>query len=135
MTMEFDMSAFMRSLDATQQRVIDAIESGMGDAVDALIKDSRDLAPLEFGTLRESAYGTVETEGTQVIGEVTYSVTEQGEGEGGNRGNYALYQHELAPYDNPTTPGTGPKYLERPLKQNHDKYMKLVADAVREELS
>lgn len=37
MTMEFVMSALIRSLGATQQRIIDAAESGMGDAVDALI--------------------------------------------------------------------------------------------------
>lgn len=133
MSIEFDFSAFERMLGATEKNVMSAAESGMGEAAGALLNDSRNLAPLDKGTLRQQAWSEVTEEGGVIAGEVYYSVTEQGESR--NRGNYALYQHELAPYDNPTTPGTGPKFLERPLKQNYDQYMKIAADTIRKELS
>lgn len=134
MTMDFDTSAFLAAAERTVQRTISAAERGMGDAVDALINDSRNLAPLDTGTLRSSAYGTVEAEGTKVTGTVTYSVTEQSAS--GERFNYALYQHELGEsYANPTTPGTQPKFLERPLKENAEKYLRIAAEEIRKELT
>jgi hypothetical protein len=133
MSLTFDDTAFLRMLDATEKNVQRAVRNGLGDAADALLHDSRNLAPLDKGPLRSQAWSEVAEEGGVVAGEVYFSVTE--ESAKGERFNYALYQHELAPYDNPTTPGTGPKYLERPLKQKYDEYMRIAANQIRKELT
>lgn len=82
----------------------------------------------------------VTTSGDVVEGEVFYSATETNKS--GERINYALITHELHSGDgfsgirfkDPTTPGTTPKYLERPLKQNAEEYREMIAKAIREGL-
>ncbi|MNP75327.1 hypothetical protein D3C76_1723720 [compost metagenome] len=83
----------------------------------------------------------VQVNGDTVEGEVFYSATETDEN--GERVNYALITHELhsgdgfsgIAYKDPTTSGTIPKYLERPLKENAEEYRNIIADAIRKELS
>ncbi|RAU96838.1 hypothetical protein [Paenibacillus sp. YN15] len=134
MSLTFDDTAFLRMLDVTEKNVRRAVRNGLGDAADALLHDSRNLAPLDKGTLRSTAWSGVDEEGTEITGVVTYSVTEQSAS--GERFNYALYQHELGEsYADPTTPGTQPKFLERPLKQNYDRYMRIATDQIRKELT
>lgn len=136
MSFDIDMNAFFKALDFTDERVVNGATRGMQDAVDDLVRESRDLTPLDKRGLRDSAYGTVVMENGSVVGEVSYSVTEKdGSGE---RFNYALYMHEFGgktEYENPSTPGTGPKFLERPLKENHDRYMQTIAEEIRKELT
>lgn len=133
MSMEFDFSGFERMLGETQKRLISAAEKGVGDAVDALLGDSRDEAPLKTGTLRATAGKEVEVSGSTITGTVAYSVTELSES--GERVEYALRLHELGEYKNPTTAGTRPKFLERPLKVNAERYKRMIADTIRKELS
>lgn len=48
---------------------------------------------------------------------------------------YAAYQHELPGqrYKNPTTPGSGPKFLESKLIRFRDKYYEIIAEAIKDE--
>lgn len=133
MSIEFDFSAFERSLDEARKRIISAAKKGVVDAVDALLADSRDEAPLDTGTLRATAGRSVEVDGDVVTGTVAYSVTELSQS--GERVEYALRLHEMGEYKNPTTAGTRPKFLERPLKVNARKYRQMIADTIRKELS
>ncbi|MBG9736574.1 hypothetical protein ABD86_25410 [Paenibacillus alvei] len=141
MKMEFDFNAFFKSLDWTKVEVRTGAETGMHDATDDLLRVSRDLAPLKKGTLRENSGKNVDITNKGVTGEVYFNATE--ETKSGELINYALITHELHSGDgysgfrfkNPTTPGTQPKYLERPLKENADKYRQMVADAIRKELT
>jgi hypothetical protein len=126
-----DMSAFENGMRALDGRVKRAARDGMHDAMDDLLRRSRDLAPLRKGTLRQTSWSEVETQGDSVIGEVYYSAVEDGKG---GRFNYALKLHEMGEYKNPTTPGTQPKYLERPLKENAENYVEDIARKIREEL-
>lgn len=132
--LKFDFDAFFKSLEFTNEKVKRGAERGMHDATDDLLRESVNLAPLDKGTLRRSASKGVEVTSNGVVGEVTYSVTEtSGNGE---RINYALYQHELGEsYKDPTTPGTQPKFLERPLKQNAERYRDMIAEEIRRELT
>lgn len=141
MKMEFDFDAFFKSLDWSKTEVQAGAAMGLNDATDDLLRVSRDLAPLDKGTLRKTSGKNVDISNSGVTGEVFFTATE--ETESGELVNYALITHELHSGDgysgfrfkNPKTPGTQPKYLERPLKENADKYKQLVADAIRKELT
>lgn len=142
MTIEFDISGFLGGLDKSVSAIRESAVNGVTDATNNLLYTSRNLAPLSDGggVLRMSGHSEVTTNGDVVEGEVFYSATETSKS--GERVNYALITHELHSGDgfsgirfkDPTTPGTTPKYLERPLKQNADEYREMIAKAIREGL-
>lgn len=143
MSIDFDFSGFLNGIDRTKETLVKAAENGVTDATNSLLNTSRNLAPLSDGggVLRMSGHSEVNTSGDVVEGEVFYSATETNKS--GERINYALITHELHSGDgfsgirfkDPTTPGTTPKYLERPLKQNAEVYREMIAKAIREGLS
>lgn len=132
---DFDTNAFEALLRQVEQRIIAGATRGMHDATDDLLRESRDLAPLDKSPLRVNAWKEVEEADGRVTGEVYYSAVENG---GTGRFNYALYMHEFdgrPNYANPTTPGTQPKYLEQPLKENAEKYVQWIAEEIRREFT
>ncbi|AWB45277.1 hypothetical protein DCC85_14280 [Paenibacillus sp. CAA11] len=129
----FEFNSFITRLNRSVESVLQSAVTGVHDATDDLLALSREEAPLQEGTLRATAGTEVTVEGDEVVGEVYYSVVDQSES--GERFNYAIYQHELGEnYKRPTTPGTRPKFLERPLKANSQRYNEMIADAVRKGL-
>lgn len=132
MSIEFDFTTMFDALDRTKEHVLESAIVGVNDATDVLLAVSRDEAPLDKGPLRMSAGKNVTVDGDVVTGEVFYSATEDGNS---GRVNYAIITHELGErYKNPTTPGTRPKYLERPLKRDAKKYNGMIASAIRKGL-
>ncbi|MNV37910.1 hypothetical protein D3C71_1294440 [compost metagenome] len=131
-TISFDFNTLFKALDRTQEDVQASALIGVQDAVDDLLAKSRDEAPLDEGTLRMTAFTEVSANDNGAEGAVYYSAVNQSEG--GERYNYALRLHEMARFKNPTTPGTRPKYLERPLKANAKRYNKMIASAIRKGL-
>lgn len=142
---QFDLNDFFRGLDWTDQRVRRGAERGMHDAVDNLVRVSSEITPFDKGTLSKSWSRNVEWKGDTIVGEVTYSVTE--ESGDGQRFNYALWTHEEKyEYGEGTKarPGTqgasgkfyepGRKYLERPLKGESEWAKQHIADEIRKEL-
>lgn len=127
-----DASSLYRFLAERESAVIAAAISGVHDATDHLLATSRNEAPLKTGTLRMTAGKRVTNENGQIYGEVFYSATE--EGASGVRFNYALRVHEMGEYKNPTTPGTRPKFLSRPLRTNERLYQRFINDAIRRAL-
>ncbi|MEC0167856.1 hypothetical protein [Paenibacillus graminis] len=127
-----DASSLYRFLAQQESAVIAAAISGLHDATDRLLADSRNEAPLKTGTLRMTAGKKVVNENGQIYGEVFYSATETGQT--GVRFNYALRVHEMGEYRNPTTPGTRPKFLSRPLQTNERLYQRFINDAIRRAL-
>ncbi|GIQ63714.1 hypothetical protein PACILC2_22820 [Paenibacillus cisolokensis] len=95
MTITIDFSEFERNLTGAVDKAKRGAERGMNDAMDDLLRRSRDLAPLRKGTLRQTSWSEVETQGDSVIGEVYYSAVEDGKG---GRFNYALKLHEMGEY-------------------------------------
>lgn len=133
--MKFDFDDFFRGLDWSKAAIKEGAKEGMEDALEHLLRESRDLAPLSAsgGRLRESGKMQSRVVGEKVEGEVSFSVVE--ETESGEAYDYAVITHELGEsYKNPTTPGTQPKYLERPLKQNADKYQEMIANGIKKGL-
>ncbi len=120
-----------RNLDRLVNKVMTAAETGVQDACDDLLRVSRNIAPLDKGTLRMTSFSDVKKTRDTVEGEVVYSAVESGPG---GRFNYALRMHEMGEYKNPTTPGTRPKYLSGPLQERANLYDQMINDAIRREL-
>lgn len=129
MGINFDITGALQFLERKAAEVQAAAVSGMHDATDHLLIVSTDEAPLDKGPLRMTAGKDVSVKGGKVVGEVFFSATEQGKS--GVRFNYALRVHEMGEYKNPTTPGTRPKFLARPLQANERLYQQFISDAVR----
>ena len=132
MTISADTSGLYRFLAQQEAAVLAAALSGVHDATDHLLADSRNEAPLKTGTLRMTAGKKVTNENGQIYGEVFYSATETSSS--GARFNYALRVHEMGEYKSPTTPGTRPKFLSRPLRTNERLYQRFINDAIRRAL-
>lgn len=126
---EFDMGGFFRKLEVSAEAMKAGAILGVHDATDDLLAKSREEAPLEHGTLRQTAFKEVSVVGDVIVGEVIYSVTE--ESASGERFNYALRLHEMGRFKNPTTAGTRPKFLERPLKTNAKRYNRMIVNGIK----
>ncbi|WP_151737246.1 HK97 gp10 family phage protein [Paenibacillus tengchongensis] len=128
--MKFDMNDNLAGFLAQKaERMVAGALEGVHDATDHLLATSRDIAPLDKGTLRMTSGREVTSGSGRVYGEVFYSATETSRS--GIRFNYALRVHEMGEYKNPTTPGTRPKFLSSPLQTNERLYQRFIADAIR----
>ena len=84
-----------------------------------LLSKAVDITPIDTGELRKS--GTTDYDSSKKTGRVTF---------GGGAVEYAVAVHEMPNETNWTEPGTGNKYLEKPLKANSAKYLQSIAKAV-----
>lgn len=132
MSLNFNLAPFFKSLDLTSDRVIAAAERGVKRALDELGDESYALAPKDKGELRRSRKVHVETKsGLRITGTIRYSAINRSKS--GWNFDYAVFLHELSDFD-PSTPGTGPKFLERPLKARYRRYQQIIAEEIRKGL-
>lgn len=127
-----DFGTFTVATDAAVRNAKEGAKNGVERATEHLFRKAEELAPLKKGTLRASERMGISEDGGTISGEVTFGVTEVDEK--GNRFNYALKLHEMGEFKNPTTPGTHPKFLERPLKENVDDFKRMIAEEIRKGL-
>lgn len=134
--LEFDFAGVVANMEAATLRVKLAAKNGVHDSVDDLKRIAVDIAPIDSGDLRRSGHATVRENTRDIIGEVSFSAVDNS---GGQRFNYAIKMHEgeynLGPLSR-QAPGTdgydvGNKYLERPLKGEANKYMRWIAEEIR----
>lgn len=99
-----------------EARLTEAGGDGIGKAAEHLLETSRQVVPLEEGTLERS--GVAAHEGTKAV--VAYDTV------------YAVYQHERLDlrHDN----GRTAKYLETPAHEQADAMVELVAAEIRRAL-
>ncbi|WP_141500966.1 HK97 gp10 family phage protein [Paenibacillus luteus] len=119
-----------------QRRFDDAVDegakNGTHDVLDEWKREATDLAPMEYGTLRRSIKTDVSGRGENVDGSISASVIES---RNGRRFDYAAYLHDVYPqrhgdsFKNPTTSGTIPKFIDKPLEDNAERW---AADIERE---
>lgn len=119
-----------------QRRLEDAIDEGSrigtGDVLDEWKREATDLAPMEFGTLRRNIKTEITDRGKTIDGNISASVIET---RNGRRFDYAAYLHDDYPkqhgesFANPTTAGTIPRFIDKPLEDNAEKW---AADIERE---
>lgn len=135
---ELDFSDLLRGLDLTEVKTQAAIKQGVYDSMDDLKRISVNLAPIDEGDLRRSASYRVYPKANSVVGELTFSVTNESAGYG--RFNYAYWTHEIMENLGPLSAGApgsdgysvGNKYLERPLKGEAEKYKRWIAEEIKE---
>lgn len=141
MRIDFDFKLDMKKLEAVAGQVRKAMELGMNDVVDDLIRTSSDTTPILKGTLQKAWSRNVRwLSASKIEGTVGYRADEGGF-------NYALWTHE---YDyklgaeSLKKPGgtgmsgkhypVGNKYLTRPLEGEKQAYHDHIAKEIREEL-
>ncbi|SEM81678.1 HK97 gp10 family phage protein [Paenibacillus sp. OV219] len=132
MSFEINLNDVYRGIDFADQRFRAAAERGMQKAMEELKADAQAGAPNLTGELRQRAHVRVSVSGYSVTGEVSFSLLKKNKR--GWATDVALFLHEHRKFKEPSTPGTGPKYLERPLKAKSARYREIIAQEIAKEL-
>lgn len=110
--------ALEKLLQSVPNKSKDKVASALRDIAIDLKQKSSDLAPVDKGALRGSAYSITDASGDKLDAEI------------GFREVYATRQHEELEWQHPN--GGQAKYLEQPYKENLPKYTDMIANAVKE---
>lgn len=136
MSFEWDASSFFTHIENKSKSVQDVAEQRLGDAVDDLARIATNLAPIgDTGNLRRTVKKSIKGKFGAVSGEVSFSAVENSPGYG--RFNYALWTHEYMGENQVSQPGSsdgytvGPKYLQRPLEGERNRYLRQIAEGVK----
>lgn len=81
--------------------------------------ESNEIVPQRLGPLINSSFSDAERQGNRSVGRVGYTV------------KYAPFVHEMPTSFNFTKPGTGPKFLQKPIAQNHDMILNIIQKATK----
>lgn len=76
--------------------------------------ESQEIVPQKLGPLINSAFTDSEMTGRGPVARVGYTQL------------YAPFVHEMPTSNNFTKPGTGPKFLQKPISQNHGKILEII---------
>lgn len=111
----------LKNLKRQNSLLLKGVSAGLVDSASFIERESNKLAPKDSGFMREqSSFTTKMTKkGTAIVGRVGYDA------------EYAAYVHEMPETNNFTTPGTGPKFLERAAKNNRNRALDIFYKAVR----
>lgn len=108
------------------EQVLQGIEGLTEEALDEIAltihNNSQAYAPLDTRELRESSYIESEKTGTNYTVEIGY------------KADHSVYTHEIGPYKNPTTLGTGYKYLQRAATEVESDIPQIIADSLKNNL-
>lgn len=123
---EFGMSyvdALRASLGAVADRVVDECKAELYQFANEVMSESKRVVPVDTGALMSSGQVAL----PQVNGrEISVTL-----GYGNQSVGYALYVHEnMNPNVHWTRPGSGPKYLETPLKAKQGELGPRISQAV-----
>ncbi len=77
--------------------------------------ESNEVVPQKFGVLINSSFSQAERQGNRSIGRVGYTA------------KYAPFVHEMPASFNFTKSGTGPKYLQKAISENHKQILSIIA--------
>jgi hypothetical protein len=133
---EIDFSRVITNLAEDSVLIKQAAKLGVQDSIDDLKRIAVDIAPIDSGDLRRSGNAKVRENAGNIVGEVSFSAVDNSSG---RRFNYAVWTHEadynLGPLSR-QAPGTdgyevGNKYLERPLKGESQKYLRWIAEEIK----
>jgi hypothetical protein len=118
-------------------RLDDAVDEGskrgVHDAVDEWRREATDLAPLKTGDLRRGISGEVKKDGDKYVGEVTVTAVKDGF-------NYGAYFNDVYPrkngerFKNPTTPGTIPRFIDKPAEENEREWAQQIEREIKAEI-
>ena len=109
MTRRIKPGDFRKAIQKDASRFRTAVVSALYQEANDIMSASVRVTPMDTGTLRQTAFVTrPETSGGEVVIELGY---------GGAAKEYALIVHEMPKSNSFQEPGTGPKYLERPMDE------------------
>ena len=125
---ELDLTPLIRLIERSPEAAARGAKRGLHDALDDWVRQSRDIAPIDGGTLRKSIHkNPIEGSGLNLEGTVSANATERWRN---GTFNYAYYIHEVTEHA-----VTGdPKFLDNPAKQNENKWRGWIEDEIRDEL-
>jgi len=130
MAIEFDvdLSPLIDLIRKSPEAATRGAKRGLHDALDDWVRQSRDVAPIDSGTLRRSITAhPIEGSGLNLEGTVSANATERWRN---GTFNYAYYIHEVTEHA-----VTGdPKFLDNPAKQNENKWRDWIEDEIQDEL-
>lgn len=115
-------TARVQGFAGAAQEIIDAARRGLEEAAEFVLDESKKQVPTEDGrhdigglNLKETGKVTMQADRDRAA--ISYD------------GPYAVYQHELLGLKHPR--GGNAKFLERPLVDERDKELEIIADAIR----
>lgn len=103
-------------LEAAIDDIVKNAEAGLVKCQILLKREAMRVTPWRTGHLSGSY--TSPPPMTQGSGRMTATVE--------NAAEYAVYVHEMPETNNWNKPGTGPKFLQRPLFENADKFLEII---------
>ena len=109
----------LRNLNTVSKQIEKKAEKQIKKCCEDLLSKAIDITPIDTGELRKS--GTTDYDTATKTGKVSF---------GGGAVDYAVAVHEMPNETNWSEPGTGNKFLEKPLKANSEKYLQSIAKAV-----
>ena len=109
----------LRNLNTVSKQIEKKAEKQIKKCCEDLLSKAIDITPMDTGELRKS--GTTDYDTATKTGKVSF---------GGGAVDYAVAVHEMPNETNWSEPGTGNKFLEKPLKANSEKYLQSIAKAV-----
>lgn len=109
----------LRNLNFISKQMEKKAEKQIKKCCEDLLSKAVDITPINTGELRKS--GTTDYDTATKTGKVSF---------GGGAVDYAVAVHEMPNETNWSEPGTGNKFLEKPLKANSEKYLQSIAKAV-----
>lgn len=80
--------------------------------------ESLRVVPHDTGTLANTSFNKAQMQGNTAVGTTGYTA------------EYAPFVHEMPASYNYSKPNTGPKYLERPLKDNRNRILAIIKKRV-----
>lgn len=114
--------SFSRNWQRASSRVIEANKEGMRSAVRFIKPKILRVTPEDRGPLRRSFKYRIQNTATGIELKLYFTA------------DYAAFVHEMPPTYNFTTPGTGPKFLQRPVIENKEQLFRIVAMSIRRAL-
>ncbi|MFD2330665.1 hypothetical protein ACFSR7_15540 [Cohnella sp. GCM10020058] len=127
-----DITDVFKGMDFASDQALRGAERGMKLIMEDLKAESNRTAPKLTGNLRSHVSVEVTTSRGRVTGTVSYRAISTSKS--GWAYDYALHLHEMPKIKDPSTPGTGPKFLSRPLKARSVKYEQMLAQEIAKEL-
>jgi hypothetical protein len=125
--LEFDLTPLIDLIEKSPEAAAKGAKRGLHDSLDDWVRESRDIAPIDSGTLRRSIHGEVSGSGLELEGTVSANATERWRG---GTFNYAYYIHEVTEHA-----VTGdPKFLDNPAKENEQKWREWIENEIKDEL-
>lgn len=125
---EIDLTPLIRLIERSPEAAARGAKRGLHDALDDWVRQSRDIAPIDKGTLRRSITAhPIEGSGLNLGGSVSANATERWRN---GTFNYAYYIHEVTEHA-----VTGdPKFLDKPAQENEQKWRGWIEDEIKDEL-